>query len=159
MTFGPLLDLRPDMDSREFRALLLLLIGWRQEHDLDQQRLDEAIRRFRLHPNLHVLGLKRGVDPLGLIAIEIESPQASVIHHSVIHHIVVRPDWRRQGLGRALIRQAADRVDFAHRVRFFSAWIGVRSKNGYPSVLLPSGDRVGFPFVFPRSSVFRRELD
>ena len=84
MAFGPLLDLRSNIDSVEFRALLLLLVGWRNERDLDQQRLDRVIEGYRNNPKFHVLGFERGGNPIAMAAIEIESPHAGMLHQIVV---------------------------------------------------------------------------
>ena len=105
MTFGLLLDLRPRIDSAEFRALLLLLVGWRNEPELDQARLDRVIRRYRSSPNLHVLGFERGTRTLAMIAIEAEEKG-----RAVVQQIVVQPELRGHGLGRALIQGAQSRL-------------------------------------------------
>ena len=108
MTFGPLLDLRPSLDSGEFRALLLLLVGWRDEQELDQHRLDRVIQGYRSSPHVHVLGFQSGGGPIAMIALAVESP-----HWGVIHQIVVHPEWRGQGLGRALIEGAQAQLGLA----------------------------------------------
>ena len=101
MTTEPLLDLRPEIDDREFRALLLLLVGWRNEPELDQQRLEQVIQSYRNNPQLQVLGFKRAGIPVALVTIELERSGAAVIHH-----LVVRSELRGQGLGRALLQRA-----------------------------------------------------
>ena len=95
---GPLVDLRPELDTREFRALLLLLVGWRKEHDRDLLRGEAAIRHYHARPDLSVLGFTRAGKPLAIVAIELDEPR-----HGVIHHIVVQPVLRQQGVGRALL--------------------------------------------------------
>jgi ribosomal protein S18 acetylase RimI-like enzyme len=101
-SFGPLVDLRGDFERPEFRTLLQLLVGWRREAVADLQRLDKAIDEYRQSANIHVLGFEKAASLLGLIAIE-----RHMAHRGVIRHIVVQPEWRDSGVGRALIRDAA----------------------------------------------------
>jgi ribosomal protein S18 acetylase RimI-like enzyme len=102
MAFGALFDLRPSMNTGEFRALLLVVVGWRREPALDAQRLDRTIDAYRNNANVRVLGFMHEGRPVGMIAIEVE-PAAE----GVIRQIAVLPEWRGRGLGRALVRDAA----------------------------------------------------
>lgn len=93
-----LVDLRHDLDTPEFRALLLLLVGWRNEPVLDRERLDRVIGDYRTTPGLRVLGFKRAGVPVAIIAVDIAAGNVATIRH-----IVVQPELRRHGLGGALI--------------------------------------------------------
>jgi hypothetical protein len=63
--FGGFVDLRPRLDRAQFRALLLPLVGWRKEPELDQQRLDRVIEGYRHAPNVHLLGFEQSGIPGG----------------------------------------------------------------------------------------------
>ena len=101
MAFGPLVDLRPSLDTAEFRALLLPLVGWRGESEFDQLRLERVIQGYRSSSSLHVLGFESHSVPIAMSAIEIEGHGSGILRQ-----IAVRPEWRRQGVGRALLHEA-----------------------------------------------------
>ena len=94
------------MDSVEFRALLLLLVGWRKQHELDQVRLEQVIQSYRSDLDLRILGFKRAEVPTALVAIDVRAP-----NEGLIRHIVVSPELRGRGLGRALLRAAQSRLN------------------------------------------------
>jgi ribosomal protein S18 acetylase RimI-like enzyme len=108
MECGPLLDLRADLDTSEFRALLLLLVGWRHVPELDEQRLDKAIQYYRSQSELRVLGFKPAGVLEAIIAIEIRRP-----HEGAIQHIVVQPKARHHGMGRELVAQSRAQLELS----------------------------------------------
>lgn len=108
MDCGPPLDLSGDVDTAEFRSLLLLLVGWRQEPELDGQRLDRAIQYCRDNADVRVFGFRLNGVLAALIAIEVVGS-----HEGVIRHIVVRPEARCNGLGRDLVAQSRKLLDLS----------------------------------------------
>jgi ribosomal protein S18 acetylase RimI-like enzyme len=108
MSRSHLLDLRADIDTPEFRSLLLLLVGWRQEPQLDGQRLDNAIQYCRSNANVRIFGFRFAGALDAIIAIEVAGSR-----EGVIRHIIVRPEARRRGLGRDLVTQSRKELNLS----------------------------------------------
>jgi ribosomal protein S18 acetylase RimI-like enzyme len=108
MDCGHLLDLRTEIDTPEFRSLLLLLVGWRREPEVDGQRLDNAIQYFRSNANVRIFGFRPAEVLDGIVVIEGVGP-----HEGVIRHIVVRPEARRHGVARELVTQSRKELNLS----------------------------------------------
>lgn len=122
-----LLDLSTRLHTPEFRELLLLLVGWRPDDELNQAAVDEAIDGYSKGGQTAILGIERDNSLVGIIGLEFNTPNTAVIHHIVVH-----PQWRRLGIGHAMIEAARqnfrlkelvaetdkDAVDFYRRCGF-----------------------------------------
>jgi ribosomal protein S18 acetylase RimI-like enzyme len=108
MDCGHLLDLRAEIDTPEFRSLLLLLVGWRREPERDGQRLDNAIQYCRSNANVRIFGFRPAGMLDAIVAIEGVGP-----YEGVIRHIVVRPEARRHGLARELLTQSRKKLNLS----------------------------------------------
>lgn len=101
-----LVDLASRMDTRDFRELLLMLVGWRDDRAVNLRALNEAIDEYRSNPQRHVLGVEENGALVGMIGLSVEEEGKGVIHHIVVH-----PFSRHNGIGRAMISAATQRFD------------------------------------------------
>ncbi len=93
-----LLDLEPRLESADVRALLSLLVGWRNDDVLDRAALERAVSSYRSRADLRLYGTLIRERPVGLIGLETVSPAEIVIRHMVVH-----PAYRALGVGREML--------------------------------------------------------
>jgi len=120
-------DVSSRLQTLEFRALLLQVVGWRNAGPADESRLDAVIAGYRTSATVRVLAVSVEGALAGILALDLVAPA-----RAVIRHIVVDRRQRRHGLGRAMIEAAAgqwglaeleaetdrDAVDFYRRCGF-----------------------------------------
>lgn len=104
---GRVVNLRPELDSEDAQALLALALG-----APSPTRLEEVMQMYRFLPEYDLLGYRVGSDVVACIGLHLTS-----VKEGVIRHLVVLPQYRRQGIGRALVGQALRR----HRLARLSA--------------------------------------
>jgi len=90
-----MVDVRPLLESREVRELVNQL-----EYPLDMRgaKTAQILAEYRDHSDQPLLGIESEGELACLIGLRIIEP-----HHAVIRHIVVRRDWRKQGLGQQMV--------------------------------------------------------
>lgn len=120
-------DVSNRLQTLEFRALLLQVVGWRNAGAADEARLDAVIASYRASATTRVLAVSVEGACAGILALDRVAPA-----RAVIRHIVVDRHQRGHGLGRAMIEAAAkhwglaeleaetarDAVDFYRRCGF-----------------------------------------
>jgi len=98
-----LITLTARVDEPHIQALLAEAMGY-----TTLERLARVCARYR-EAGWHLLGLEEGGRPVGLIGLELQAPG-----RAVIHHIAVLPAQRHRGIGRALLRGAAESLGLRH---------------------------------------------
>ena len=93
-----LIDLVPRLDTEEFRDVFLFIV-----FRPTTEKVQRLIEGYRSDPHLKILGVERAERLVALIGLDLNTP-----HEGVIRHIVVNPDHRHIGLGRAMIAAACD---------------------------------------------------
>jgi GNAT superfamily N-acetyltransferase len=120
-------DVSSRLQTLEFRALLLQVVGWRNAGPADEARLDAVIASYRASATIQVLAVSMEGALAGILALDLVAPARAVIRHIVVDH-----HQRGHGLGRAMIEAAVghwglaeleaetapDAVDFYRRCGF-----------------------------------------
>jgi ribosomal protein S18 acetylase RimI-like enzyme len=106
-----LIDLVPRLHTPELRELLLFLVGWREEDEVNQRIADRAIEAYLSNPYLRILGVEQDKRLTGLIGLEFVAPQRALIRQIVVH-----PVSQRTGIGRAMIAAACEQFNLKELV-------------------------------------------
>lgn len=90
---GRIVNLRSEMDSEDVQRLLALALG-----QPTPSRLEEVCQRYGFLPEWYLFGYRIGGDMVGCIGVQLVT-----FKEGVIQHLIVLPEHRRKGIGRALV--------------------------------------------------------
>ena len=97
---GALIDLESKLDDESIVQLLALSVGLPTP-----AKLAAVCREYRRHEDYRLLGYAEGAGILGCIGLALSRPG-----QGAVRHIAVAPDQRNRGVGRWMLKAAAQRL-------------------------------------------------